>query len=406
MYLQLDAERSRRVLLCLGLCGACALQAWWPHPRLDQLGNSVVAPLTALIAPLAGELLPPPLSAAALSELGAGQRTATITPSLPSLAKIEARLGRPPNLPALTWLEVPLAYSGDDSSISKLQMGSADGVGGKAPVVFAKQWLGRVESEDESTARILHWRDSDVRTGIWLRAEDGGDDLRAICTGRGGEAPALVRFIEPRCEPLGDTIAHWRIKPGDVPGLAGLGLEVGTLRRIGDETRGEGHWVIESELPAGAGGRVFVAASAVPAQNTMPVPIDNCELGLISTWDGVFGDQAFCARVSSDQVVVAALSRGHLVGPVVRQAGAFVWVTRPSIESWQQKAMVWNSAQQSLSVFGNELADDSILFSAGDGWIPRGLLIGTSDRANHLLAPRMTGVLAVTVSQPSSGTAR
>jgi len=383
VYLQLDAERNRRVLLCLGLLGLCALQAWWPNPKIAQLGNGLASPVARVFAPLAGKLLPPALDAAR-PQLSGGD-----------LAAIETKLGQPRKVSGVVWINTPVQQDERSSVNSRLLLGSSDGVGGGVPVVFGSSWLGRAESTSANSAQLHYWGNSDIRTGVWLQAADGGRALRAICIGRGGGQPALVRFIENRCPPLHDSPVIWRHREDDVHSLQQLNLQVGQLQRVGDEARGEGHWVVAGEYPAGAGGRVFTAASAIPSVNRQANLPQYVAAKLLIARDAVFGGD-FCAVENQGNFPLLGLVRqGRLVGPVVRQAGDTAWVFRGDLDAWQQRALVWDASTAKLEIFDQQINASSVLFSSGVGIVPRGIFLGHLGDSPSSIAAPLSGIYAL-----------
>ncbi len=357
----MGADRTRRVLGMLGLLSLCALQALWPHPSVEAWGRWLTQPLGMGLRPLAGWFLGPSVHAA-------GPTRAL----LPSIAELERRLGSPPSVAGVAWLEAPVLSRAEvDFQISG---GLAQGFFPGLPVVFGGSYLGRLETVEEDRSWVVLASAADRRTGLALVGEDGGA-LSALAIGRGRHQSPVIAYIGPRTDPVPDAPALWRPRQEDPPGLARAGFEVGWLRELGDLARGDFHRILDLRLPLGAGGRVWVAVGAVPANLPRVSRANRGPARPVLRRDAVFGDAVACAIAASKYPWGAVLAQNRVAGLVIAQEGRQLWVLRPG-PVLRAEGLAWDPDSQRL-LDPADAGEHALHYTSRWESAPRGLPLGT-----------------------------
>ncbi len=370
MELLPDAERLRRGLMLASACSLVMLEAIFPQVPVEAAVDRAVAPLAEALAPLAG------LPLRGWDRLG---RSPVASPPTGGLAEAEEALGRPPAVPGLRWVAVPV-LSREGASWT-LGAGRAFGLAEGQAVVFGRSWLGRVHDAGEQRATLRLWTAPGEGTGA--RLGRGENALRALCEGRGYGEEALVRFPEPGGEPRDGEEVNWRRRSEDPPSLEGLGLQLGTLRRRGDEPRRSAYWAVEPRLPAGAEGRVFVALGALPERPLREAERYRRPARVVLPVDGVCGERSAAVELSEAVPAVAVGGRDGLRGIVQRRRGRLSWMRRTAPEDWGAAAVavlpsgrIAAPREPSASSGTPALVPGTWLYTRGGPTMPRGLPIG------------------------------
>ncbi len=376
MHFLPDAERFRRVLGATLVLGALTLQAWWPWKPLEDAAGDVLGPSARLLgaaASLLGEaVLDPRLPAPAP------------VPQETGLAEMERREGTPAPLPGGFWLEVPTLSHARGSGRLVLAAGSEQGLETGQAVVFGDRWIGRIGQVVSRRAAVILWTSPDTRTGALLAP--GSGEVRAICVGQGENQPPLVNWPEPGKELHSGMEVRFRAGPEDAAALGDLGLKLGILRSQGDPLRGASAWVVDEDLPAGAEGRVFVAAGAPGAPRVLDPPVVRVPFHWSLPGDAVLGDQVVAGVLEAPRPAAVLVQAGRVVGPVVASRGRLVWGLRRAPADW---------ASQALSLF-----PESPLFTRGGGGIPRGLWLGAGGTGVPPLLDGRLEALAAPAGEP------
>jgi len=365
------AERHRRSLLLGLLLAALLLQSWMQWGPLQAIGRAMVAPVAAVIMPLAGQIVDrvDPRRAPTSSNLA----------STTEFVQLEREQGRPADLPGVAWLEIPVFEYRRSEHRLVLAAGSNYGLAVDMPVVFGDRWLGRLSEVEPFSAVVQLCSAAGVPTGAYLpiaatrgQADASAAVLRAVVEGRGREGVPLLRWMESQAEPKEGGQVLWRATMDDLPGLGSLGLELGTAEFTGDVQRGAGYWQVIFQMPAGAEGRVFVPAGAI-AESTIAEPqIDHSPAQLALRVDGVFGAQLCGLRTLQVEQPSVVLNGNRVLGKVVAHRGSLLWCSLQPPNAWSQEAL-------RLSDLGMVDPDPVQLFTRGDATVPRGLPIGAAD---------------------------
>jgi hypothetical protein len=367
------AERHRRSLLLGLLLAALLLQSWMQWGPLQALGRTLVAPVAAVIMPLAGQVVD-----------RVDPRRAPTTPGLAStteFVQLEREQGRPAELPGVAWLEIPVFEYRRSEHRLVLAAGSNYGLAVGMPVVFGSTWLGRLSQVHRFSAVVQLCSAAGVPTGAYLpvAATLGQEDanagaLRAVVEGRGREGVPLLRWMESQAEPKEGGDVLWRATMDDLPGLGGLGLELGTAEFTGDVQRGAGYWQVIFEMPAGAEGRVFVPAGAIAKSTVAEPQIDHSPAQLALRVDGVFGAELCGLRTLKAEQPSVVLDGNRVLGKVVAHRGNLLWCSLQPPKAWSEESL-------RLSDLGMVDPDPVQLFTRGDATVPRGLPLGATNAA-------------------------
>ncbi|MDA0666755.1 MAG: hypothetical protein O3A95_00385 [Planctomycetota bacterium] len=376
MFLLPGAERYRRVLLAGAAVGLLGVQAVFMQPQVESTVSQILAPVQKPLAGLAG-FLDGLLTAGASTDHGA-----ETAPTASALVAIERRLGLPEVIPGMAWLEVPVWSLDLERGRLVIAAGADFHLAEGQVVAFGDAFLGRLGEVREHSADVELWTAAGLRTGLSVTS-DVMLPLRAVCFGRGTGGAAVVEWSEDETGHADGRLLMWRPRPLDPPILEQSGLRLGVLRQEGDPSRGEASWVVEHAIPAGAHGRVFIAAGAVgstliaePAQRkqsaTRLLPTDAI---LGSDWYALAADTDFAPTVSTDQ--------GKVSGEVRVWRGQWGWARRLSPAAWEDRAVALHLEEN--AVLGAEawMAFELPLplFTRGGADLPRGLWIGYQDEA-------------------------
>lgn len=361
MFLPSVAERHRRaVLLSIGVT-VLTLQAVVQLPPLESLARAITAPLAQLTMPLAGWVV---------DKVVPGQIPPEQAPlSADALIQAERAAGQPAPVPGVAWLEVPVGLSQPESGRMLLAAGTDFGLARGMPVVYGGYWLGRIGQTGSATAEVELLSGAARRTPAVLDG-DRGVPLRAVLEGRGGRELPIVRWLEAKGEPLADSLAYFRRGATDPPAYAALDLQLGGLLRVGDPDRGSAAWEVEFVLPAGAEGRVFVAAGAVSDTVIAEPPIQSGAASLALRADGVFGARLCGLRAATEASASVAMVDGRVLGRIVARRGELLWCSRRAPADWPSSSWV------GLDDDAATRDDAELRFTRGDIGVPRGLFLG------------------------------
>lgn len=362
MFLPSVAERHRRaVLLSIGVT-VLTLQAIVQLALLESVARAVTAPLAQLTMPIAGWVV---------EKVSPGQGQPEQAPlSADALIRAERAAGQPADVPGVAWLEVPVGLSQPEAGRMLLAAGTDFGLAKGMPVVYGGHWLGRIGRTGSATAEVELLSGAARRTPAMLDG-DRGAPLRAVLEGRGGSELPIVRWLEAKGEPVAASLAHYRRGATDPPAYAALDLQLGSLLRVGDPDRGSAAWEVEFVLPAGAEGRVFVAAGAVSDTVIAEPQIQTAAASLALRADGVFGSRLCGVRAASELSASIAMVDGRVLGRVVARRGELLWCSRRAPADWPSSS--WVGLDQDAAT-----RDDADLrFTRGDIGVPRGLFLGS-----------------------------
>jgi hypothetical protein len=362
VFLPSVAERHRRaVLLSVGVT-VLTLQAVLQLTLLEALARAVTAPLAQLTMPLAGWVV---------EKVSPAPAQADQAPlSGDALIQAERLAGQPAPVPGVAWLEVPVGLSQPEAGRMLLAAGTDFGLAKGMPVVYGGQWLGRIGRTGSATAEVELLSGAARRTPAVLDG-DRGAPLRAVLEGRGGIEQPIVRWLEAKGEPIAASSAYYRRGATDPPVYAALDLRIGSLLRVGDPDRGSAAWEVDFVLPAGAEGRVFVAAGAVSDTVIAEPPIQTASASLALRADGVFGSRLCGLRAASELSASIAMVDGRVLGRVVARRGELLWCSRRAPADWPSST--WVGLDEDTAT----REDAELRFTRGGVGIPRGLFLGS-----------------------------
>ncbi|MAW61251.1 MAG: hypothetical protein CMJ94_10500 [Planctomycetes bacterium] len=376
MFLPSVAERHRRaVLLTVGVLALLA-QAVLRLAPLESAGRALTAPVAEFTMPLAAWVV---------ERVSPGAQEG-LAPSLASEALIaaEREAGRPEAVPGVAWLEVPVGRMELDRHCLLLAAGADFGLAPGMPVVYGNRWLGRIGATGPSTAEVLLASGAARRTAVVVPG-DRDQLLRAVLEGRGGDHRPLIRWPEPKGEPVVGSLVRYRRGSDDPPPYAGLDLRIGSVIRVGDPDRDSAAWEVDFDLPAGAEGRVFVAAGAVSESVVAEPQVRSGATQLALRADGVFGARLCALRAAAGVRAAVATVDDRVLGRVVAQRGELLWCSLRAPAQWP--ASSWVGLDQNVAT--REEAE--LLFTRGGSGVPRGLFLGAQSDP----APRPVGALQV-----------
>jgi hypothetical protein len=376
------AERARRAAALGALFAGLVAQSLWPVAAIEAVAEACVAPVSAVLAPLAGGL------ASGGHPLDVAESDAEPL----RLVEAERRQGRPLGTRGSAWLEVPVLRHDRASGRLILVAGSGHGLAEGQAVVFGSLWLGRVREVEAETAVVELWWAPGSRTGVTL---EGGDEvsLRSVCVGRGLGKSAMVGWLEPGPDPRVGIPVHWRLGPDDPPSLARRTFLLGHLSSEGDPARGESSWVVPGGLAAGAAGRVFVSAGAVGEQLVADPPVAAALAEAVLVGDGVFGPRFAAVSVGHEFPAAAILGGNRVAGRVVARRGNLCWVSRLDPGRWLEESV---GLDTNGNLLGPQMIDDAIeglhMFTRGGEGVPRGLHLGRPDQGPAPLGGTLAAV--------------
>ncbi|KAA3607112.1 MAG: hypothetical protein DWQ01_15515 [Planctomycetota bacterium] len=349
-------------------------QACWPSPWLESLAGRFVEPVASVLAPLSGRL-----SAWAQAPEPEPTEATSAAASDSALLLLERELGRPPDLPGLQWLEVPVQETQLQRGQLRLAAGRDFALAVDQPVVFGGHWLGRLLRVEEHQAVVELWTAADARTGAWLQTP--GKGFRAVTTGMGRAGAPLVRWIQPEAVPEKGWTAFWRPRQGDPLPLTDLDLRLGTLDQRGDPRRGQADWVVQAEWPAGAEGRVFVAAGAIGEETVAEPRLWRTAAKPVLTLDPVLGRRWRVVRGAAAGPAAVLLGDGRVLGRVRARRGTLAWVRLAEPQAWRDRAVAVDSDQKEILSWREARAAWSPssglpLYTRGGAGVPRGLALG------------------------------
>ena len=377
MFLLPNAERVRQVAaLGLFLCLGVGL-AVWPVQAVSQSLRWLVQPIAQLVSigvQSIQAVLNPNVGSTGVSAESEPQISTTL------LLEVERALGNPPAAPGIAWLEVPVWKVDEGAGLLSLAAGQDFALAAGQAVVFGSHWVGRIIKVENQRATVRLWTSPGARTGV--RLVEKNQITKAVTMGRGTQKPPLVRWIDPSGSPHSGAGVFWRATEMDSPALRRLDFSMGRLLRQGNELRGSGVWAIKTEFPAGAEGRVWVAAGAVGDSLVAEPGIHTASLGKPLHGDGVlFGNWKSVFQLTKAPAKVIE-SAGQLQGEVLRQSGRKLWFLAKAPSAWGSRAIALTSE-------GEFHEDGRVLFSRGGQGIPRGFLLGVRDSG----PPSMVGNL-------------
>lgn len=387
MFLPSVAERHRRAVLVTIGVAVLVLQAVLRLPGLDTVERVLTVPVSEATQPLAAWV--------AQRVSPGGQDRMAPSPASGALIAAERKAGSPIPVSGVAWLEVPVGRAEPDRHRLLLAAGADFGLAPGMPVVYADRWLGRIGETGPNTAMVELASGAAHRTPISLLG-DRGQLLRAILQGRGRQHRPLIRDPEAKGEPVEGVVVSFRRGAQDPPPYASLDLRLGTVVRVGDPDRGSAAWEVDFELPAGAEGRVYVAAGAVTESVVAEPPVRTGSTSLALRADGVFGPRLCALRAPADVPPAVATVDDRVLGQIVVQRGPLLWCSLRPPAQWP--AASW------VGLEGNTAtrADAELRFTAGGAGVPRGLFLG----ARTDPAPRPVGQLRVwgrlPLSEPES----
>jgi len=376
VFLLPGAERYRRVLLTGAAVGLLAVQAMFPLPQIEHVVSVVLAPVQKPIAALAGEL-DDLLTGTSVDSTGVA-----LAPTRSALVAMERRLGLPAAIPGMAWLEVPVwsldlergrlvIAAGTDFHLAKGQV-----------VAFGESFLGRLGEVREHAADVELWSAAGLRTGLAVLSETGLP-IRAVCFGRGGGGAAVVEWSEDETDYQDGQALMWRPRPLDPPNLEQAGLHLGALSLEGDPNRGEALWVVDHAIPAGAQGRVFIAAGAVGSELIAdPAERRHGASRLLRT-DALLGSGWYALSSSADFTPTVVTDQAKVSGELRVWRSGWGWARRLAPAAWDEGAVALNPDAGELlgAKAWEESANPLPLFTRGGAHIPRGLWLGYQDEA-------------------------
>lgn len=370
MFLLPGAERYRRVLLF----GSCLL-------LLTFQAIVGFAPVERAVLEATGPLLRPltRLSGAALSwiqpESGVLSGESGLLPS--ALVEMERRQGRPPTLPGLAWLEVPVVATDGETGRMTLAAGEDVHLAVGQVVAYADHFLGRVAIVRERTAEVDLITAPNMRTGAALLLADG-EEVAAISLGRGRAGPAVLRWLEQDGLVEQGQRLRWRPRPGDDPNLHAAHLLLGVVAQEGDAERGTASWVVQHQAPAGAEGRVFIAAGAVGPDLVAEIPRLETSARRLLLEDAVLGPGWCAIQADAEHAPTVLVDRGRVGGRILSWRGNWGWCRLMPSSEWADEAVGLELSSSSVLPWSRwrEQTQEVALFTRGGLGIPRGLWIG------------------------------
>ena len=376
MFLPSVTERHRRAVLVTIGVAILVFQAVVRLPGLDWVERTLVAPVSEATQPLAAWVV---------QRVSPGEQgRMAASPASGALIAAEREVGRPASVSGVAWLEVPVGRAEADQHRLLLAAGADFGLAPGMPVVYADRWLGRIGETGPNTAEVDLASGAARRTPISLLG-DRGQPLRAILQGRGRSHRPLIRDPEAKGEPVEGVVVSFRRGAEDPPPYAGLDLRLGTVVRVGDPQRGSAAWEVDYELPAGAEGRVYVAAGAVTESVVAEPPVRTGPTSVTLRADGVFGARLCALRAPADVPPAVATVDDRVLGRVVAQRGSLLWCSLRPPAGWPATSWV------GLADDGATRGDTALRFTAGGAGVPRGLFLGSRTDP----APRPVGELQV-----------
>jgi hypothetical protein len=368
VFLASLAERHRRFLMIALGWGGLLLQSLLVWAPLQSIGQILVAPVAALTMPLAGLVV---------DQVDPGSQDSRPDPRQHANANAwilaERQGGRPKKISGLAWLEIPVFQVLRQQNRLLLVAGTEYGLAPGMPVVFGDSWLGRISKVANGWSEVELWTAAAVPTAAQVLGQDESY-LLAIAEGRGGQVEPILRWVETRSDPLNNAEIEWRTTAADMPGLASLSWKLGIARLAGDVSRGSSYWQIETRFPAGSEGRVFVAAGAIAASTIAEPRVEESPARLALRGDGVLGAELVGVRVFNPIPASVILLKDQVLGRVVAQRGNLFWCNRIPPANWGVETirMGWS---------GNFDPEGPLLYTRGDGQVPRGLWLGEKNAA-------------------------
>lgn len=371
MKLLPTASRNRRLLFGSVFLMAALGQAWIPQPVVTAL----LQPIEVLFSPLT--------QAAGWLQQGLQpteeQRPPQLSPSLGrELGSLERMLGRPREVGGIVWLETPVLSV--DPKRHQIEILAAPGLALALgmPVAFGSQYLGRLESVADGVGVVRTWQGADVRTGLAWETEEGGL-VHGVSLGRGAGGEAVVQWMEEEQDLRENALVWWRPRPDEAPQLREAGLQLGHLARRGDAARGNQLWLLEAKVPAGAEGRVFLAAGAVTETLVAEAPVRESSATLWLRGDAVFGPGWACFEAAQGNSYRVLTGGEMVLGRVRQERGNRLWVRRESLPAWQDAAVL---VQEDRLLSRDQAAVDAAQgrwCTRGQDGVPRGLWLGEMD---------------------------
>ena len=374
MFLLPGAERYRRVLLTGAAVGLLAVQAVLQQPQIENVVNRVLAPVQKPIAGLAGTLD---------DLLGSGSPSAEhsdAAPTASALVAMERRLGLPSPIPGMAWLEVPVWSLDLERGRLVIAAGTDFHLAEGQVVAFGDAFLGRLGEVREHSADVELWTAAGLRTGLSVLS-DARLPIRSVCFGRGSGGAAVVEWSEDETGHAEGRPLMWRPRPLDPPNFAQAGLLLGIMGQEGDASRGEALWVVQHAIPAGAQGRVFIAAGAV-GSTLIAEPAQRKEVAsrLLRT-DAILGSEWYALSSSADFSPTVSMEQGKVSGELRVWRSQWGWAKRLSPAAWGGRAVALHLEESAVldSERWQTFEQPLPLFTRGGADLPRGLWIGYQD---------------------------
>ncbi len=368
MKLLPTATRSRRLLFGSVLLAATLLQAWAPQPTV----TAALQPLEALFTPVT----------AASGWLQQGlqpteeQRPPQLSPSLGNeLGALERMLGRPRGIGGMVWLETPVLRADPTRHQIEILADPALALAPGMPVAFGSHYLGRLESVQDGIGVVRTWHGADVRTGLAWENEQGRR-VRGVALGRGAGGEAVVQWMAEEQDLREGATVWWRPRPDEPPQLLDADLQLGSLAPTGDATRGSQLWVLQGQFPAGAEGRVFLAAGAVAESLVAEAPVRESSAALLLRADAVFGDAWACFQPHRGESYRVLTGGEVVLGRVRQERGQRMWVKRENLSAWGDDAVLVQEAQLLSHEEAEAAAAEGRWCTRGMQGVPRGLWLG------------------------------
>jgi len=371
MRLLPTATRSRRLLFGSVLLAATLLQAWAPQPAI----TAVLQPIEALLTPVT--------SAAGWLQQGLQptevQRPPQLSPSLGNeLGALERMLGRPRGIGGMVWLETPVLRADPTRHQIEILADPALALAPGMPVAFGSHYLGRLESVEEGIGVVRTWHGADVRTGLAWENEQGRR-VRGVALGRGAGGQAVVQWMAEEQDLRKGATVWWRPLPDEPPQLLDADLQLGTLVPQGDAARGSRLWVLQGHSPAGAEGRVYLAAGAVAESLVAEAPVRESPASLLLRADAVFGHAWACFQAERGDSYRVLTGGEVVLGRVRQERGQRMWVRRENLSAWQDHAVLVQEAQLLSHEEAVAAEAEGRWCTRGRQGVPRGLWLGEPD---------------------------
>jgi len=387
VFLLPGAERYRRVMVCASIVVVMLLQAVVPWSPLEEACNHffgpLLRPLTRVSAKVVEFVAP---IAAPVNASQALERSV--------LVEMERRLGKPQPLLGMEWLEVPvLAVEAEVGRIT-LAAGADFHLGVGQIVAYGNQFLGRVSSVELHQATVDLVTAPNVRTGVLLTAADGST-TRGISLGRGRAGPAVLPWLQSSDQITAGLVLTWRPRPLDPPNLGAAHLFLGVTAQVGAVQRGNATWVIEGPLPAGAEGRLYIAASAVGERLVAePLQVRTVAKRLLLD-DAVLGAGWIAVAAPAEVVPTVWMDGGQVGGWCSSWRGNWGWFRRVAPAQWQQRAVALETSTGAVLELAKwqNVTPALPLFTRGGQGVPRGLWLGNSDAAALVPASQLVVIV-------------